>query len=168
MKKKITKIMMILLGLLIVFPIQAHSEEPVNAGLDIDSSAIVNEKASGYKSELDMYNIELFTENEEERAKREKEENELETQRLCDSLFNKSMETEEEELSEEVARYNLFSSKVIPDKIAHIETKENSKVKYIIIIAVGCLLTGILTRLYYIKKYKGEKDDFEHYNYARL
>ncbi len=163
--KKITKC---ILCFFIIFTADIISVY-ADGNLNLESDSYNNETDSSYMSVLDIYKVKLF--NNKTCAKKEeiKEENKKERQALADGIFLADNTKEsDDEFTEKVENYKLFSKVKTKEKIKYTSIKTNN-MSFIIAVIIGlCLATGVITRIYYVKKNKGEEGKVEYNNYIRL
>lgn len=166
MKKKIITCMISFFMLFTIGITSVCAEENLN----IDSDSLHNGDTA-YMSILDIYKVKLF--NNKVSAKKEElqEQKENEKRELYDSIFVKNSSnniSEDDEFVEKVTSYKLFVKAKEQEKIKYIDSKKNNGffVAAIVVIVFLCISTGILTRLYYLKRRKGEDDKIEYNNYV--
>lgn len=140
-----------------------HAEEKLN----IENESYNNESRSSYMSVLDIYKVKLFnikTSTKKEEIKKERSE---EREALSNGLFSKKDgDSDKDEFVEKVEEYKLFSKVKSKEKIKYYNQKKNNNFYIIALIIVLCLFTGVITRIYYVKKSKGEGNRVEYNNYA--
>ncbi|HCW54447.1 MAG TPA: hypothetical protein DG753_12075 [Clostridium sp.] len=163
--KKIIKCILCIFIITISGVTSVYAEEQLN----IVSDSYNNETSSSYKSVLDIYKVKLFdskTSAKKEEIQKEKIE---EREELFNGLFSKDNENNDKnEFSEKVESYNLFVKVKSDEKIKYYNQTKSNNIYIITTIILLCLLTGVITKIYYVRKSKGERNKIENNNYAGL
>lgn len=147
-----------------VYKVNANNE------LNIDPDSLKNSESESYMSVSDMYGIELFTD-KVEKTKQEVSSKQQENRKaLCNSIFlsaDNAKSIRNKEFSQKIETYNLFSQSNMQKKIEYEKYDDNNiKIMTVSVITFLCILTGVLTRLYYINKRREEEKRGEYNDYT--
>ncbi|UZQ52289.1 hypothetical protein [Clostridium kluyveri] len=149
-----------------VYKVNANNE------LNIDPDSLKNSESESYMSVSDIYGIELFTD-KVEKTKQEVSNKQQENRKaLYNSIFlstDNAKSIRDKKFSQKVETYNLFSQSNMQKKIEYEKydnDDNNIKIMAVSVITFLCILTGVLTRLYYINKRREEEKRGEYNDYT--
>lgn len=142
-----------------------------NDELKIDSNSLKNSKNNAYMSVLDIYGVDLFTDKVDKTKEQVKNQQEQKIQNLYNNIFlsgNDISNLKNEQFTKKVEEYKLFDKSKVEKKIKYTENIYDINITNISIIIFLCILTGVLTRIYYVYKSKGEEKNSEYNSYTGL
>lgn len=117
----------------------------------------------------DMYGIELFTD-KVAKAKQEVSNKQQQNRKaLYNSIFlstDNAKSIRDKKFSQKIEAYNLFSQSNMQKKIKYEKDDSNINIMTVSVIIFLCILTGVLTRLYYINKRREEEKRSEYNDYT--
>lgn len=142
-----------------------------NDQLKIDSNSLKNSNNNAYMSVLDIYGVDLFTDKVDKTKEQVKNQQEQKIQNLYNNIFlsgNDISNLKNEQFTKKVEEYKLFDKSKVEKKIKYTENIYDINIINISIIIFLCILTGVLTRIYYVYKSKGEEKNSEYNSYTGL
>lgn len=142
-----------------------------NDELKIDHDSLKSSENDAYMSVLDIYGVELFTDKVAKTKQEVKTQQEQNVETLKNGLFlstDDAKSIRDKKFSEKLDTYNLFAQSKIAKKIKYAKDGSSINIVNISIIIFLCILTAVLTRLYYIHKRKGEEKRGEYNNYTEF
>lgn len=164
--KKNTIVSILVIVIIFTFNIYKVS---ANNGLDIEQDSLKSSQNDAYMSVPDIYGIDLFTDKTAKTKQEISNKQKSNREDLYNSIFLTTVNAKsirDKKFSENIEAYSLFDQQSIQKKIEYKKEDININITTISLIMFLCILTGILTRLYYIKKQRGEEKRSEYNDYA--
>lgn len=164
--KKNTIVSILVIVIIFTFNIYKVS---ANNGLDIEQDSLKSSQNDAYMSVPDIYGIDLFTDKTAKTKQEISNKQKSNREDLYNSIFLTTVNAKsirDKKFSENIEAYSLFDQQSIQKKIEYKKEDSNINITTISLIMFLCILTGILTRLYYIKKQRGEEKRSEYNDYA--
>ncbi|MCY6958035.1 hypothetical protein [Clostridium brassicae] len=157
-----------ILVILITFTFNIYKVNASNE-LNIDHDSLKNSENEPYMSVSDIYGIELFTD-EVAKTKQELSNKQQQNRKaLYNSIFlsrNNAKSIRDKKFSQKIEAYNLFSQSNIQKKIKYEKDDSNVGIITVLVITFLCILTGVLTRMYYVNKRREEEKRGEYNDYT--
>ncbi|WPC41638.1 hypothetical protein [Clostridium sp. JS66] len=157
-----------ILVILIIFTFNIYKVS-ANNGLDIEHDSLKSSQNEAYMSVPDIYGIDLFTDKTAKTKQEISNKQKSNREDLYNSIFVTTVNAKsirDKKFSQNIEAYSLFDQQSIQKKIEYEKEDSNINITTISLIILLCILTGILTRLYYIKKQRGEEKRSEYNDYA--
>jgi hypothetical protein len=164
--KKNTIVSMLVILIIFTFNIYKVS---ANNGLEIEHDSLKSSQNEAYMSVPDIYGIDLFTDKIAKTKQEISNKQKSNREDLYNSIFLTTVNAKsirDKKFSENIEAYSLFDQQSIQKKIEYEREDSNINITTISVIMLLCILTGISTRLYYIKKRRGEEKRSEYNDYA--
>lgn len=157
-----------ILVILIIFTFSIYKVS-ANNELDIEHDSLKSSQNEAYMSVPDIYGIDLFTDKITKTKQEMSNKQKSNRKDLYNSIFLTTVNAKsirDKKFSENIQAYSLFNEQSMQKKIEYEKEDSNISITTISLIVILCILTGILTRLYYIKKRRGEEKRSEYNDYA--
>ncbi|AKA71546.1 hypothetical protein [Clostridium scatologenes] len=157
-----------ILVILIIFIFNIYKVSASNE-LDIEHDSLKSSQNEAYMSVPDIYGIDLFTDKITKTKQEMSNKQKSNRKDLYNSIFSTTVNAKsirDKKFSENIQAYSLFDEESMQKKIEYKKEDNNINIATISLIVFLCILTGILTRMYYIKKRRGEEKSSEYNDYA--